>query len=174
MTTIIAVRRDGEISIGGDGQATFGGRTILKHNIKKIRKINNGKVITGFAGSVVDAITLYKMLEKELEIHRGKLLYAATEILRKLREKDTYKLDLDAGLIAIDQKNIILLYGTGEVLEVEEDFVAIGSGGNIAAGAAKALLRNSSLSSIEIVKESLSITSDFDVFTNNTYIIETI
>jgi ATP-dependent HslUV protease subunit HslV len=137
-TTIIAVRKGNKVSVAGDGQITLGENTILKHGAKKIRRLYNGEVIVGFAGSVADALTLSQKFEEKLEQYGGNLKRAAVELAQEWR-KDKILRKLEALLIAVDKKNTLLISGTGEVIEPDEDVIGIGSGGNYAMAAALAL-----------------------------------
>lgn len=166
-TTICAVRRsENDICIGGDGQVTFGENTIMKHKAKKVRKIYEGTVLTGFAGSVSDAITLIEKFEKKLEEHGGNLRHAAVDLAQVWRSDNAMR-KLEALLLAADREGILLISGNGEVIEPDEDCVAIGSGGNYAYAAAKALFHNTDLSAEEIVRKSLEIAASICVYTND-------
>ena len=164
-TTILAVRRDNHIAIGGDGQVTLGD-TAIKHGAKKIRKIHEDCVLIGFAGSASDALTLYENLETKLEQFRGNLQRAAVELARDWRS-DRVLRRVDALMIAIDAEGGYLISGAGDVISPDDDVLAIGSGGSIALSAAKALLSFSSLSAEDIVQEALKITSQICIYTNN-------
>ena len=165
-TTIVAVRRNAEdICIGGDGQVTMGETTIMKHGAKKVRKIYKNSVLTGFAGSVSDAFSLTEKFEKKLEEHSGNLRRAAVA-LAQLWRSDKAMRNLEALMIAVDRDGILVISGTGEVIEPDEDFVAIGSGGNYAYAAASALVHHTDMSAEEIVRESLKIASGICVYTN--------
>ena len=164
-TTILAVRRDNQIAIGGDGQVTLGD-TAIKHGAKKIRKIHEDRVLIGFAGSASDALTLYENLETKLEQFRGNLQRAAVELARDWRS-DRVLRRVDALMIAIDAEGGYLISGAGDVISPDDDVLAIGSGGSIALSAAKALLSFSSLSAEDIVQEALKITSQICIYTND-------
>ncbi len=164
-TTILAVRRDNQIAIGGDGQVTLGD-TAIKHGAKKIRKIHEDRVLIGFAGSASDALTLYENLETKLEQFRGNLQRAAVELARDWRS-DRVLRRVDALMIAIDVEGGYLISGAGDVISPDDDVLAIGSGGSIALSAAKALLSFSSLSAEDIVQEALKITSQICIYTND-------
>ena len=171
-TTIVAVRRNAEdICIGGDGQVTMGETTIMKHGAKKVRKIYKNSVLTGFAGSVSDAFSLTEKFEKKLEEHSGNLRRAAVA-LAQLWRSDKAMRNLEALMIAVDRDGILVISGTGEVIEPDEDFVAIGSGGNYAYAAAAALVHHTDMSAEEIVKESLKIASGICVYTNDNISVE--
>lgn len=170
-TTIVAVKKDGQIAMAGDGQITFGNTTIMKNSAKKVRKIYNNNVIIGFAGAVADAMTLGEILEEKLEQHSGNLRRAAVELAKDWR-RDKMLRKLEALLIAADKENLLLVSGNGEVIEPEEGIIAIGSGGNFALASGKALLKHSSLSAEEIAKESILIASSICVYTNDSITVE--
>ncbi|HHW56537.1 MAG TPA: ATP-dependent protease subunit HslV [Clostridia bacterium] len=172
-TTIIAVRKGDKVSVAGDGQITFGENTILKHGAKKIRRLYNGEVIVGFAGSVADALTLSQKFEEKLEQYGGNLKRAAVELAQEWR-KDKILRKLEALLIAVDKKDTLLISGTGEVIEPDEDVIGIGSGGNYAMAAALALRYNTDLDTEEIAKKALEIASKICVYTNNNITVETL
>ncbi|GFN36398.1 ATP-dependent protease subunit HslV [Tepidimicrobium xylanilyticum] len=170
-TTIIAVRKDGQIAIAGDGQITFGNTTIMKNTAKKVRKIYNGNVIIGFAGAVADALTLGEILEEKLEQYSGNLKRAAVELAKDWR-RDKMLRKLEALLIAADKENLLLVSGNGEVIEPEEGIVAIGSGGSFALASGKALLKYANLTAEEIARESILIASSICVYTNDNVTVE--
>ncbi len=172
-TTIVAVKKDNKTAIAGDGQITFGQQTIMKATAKKVRKIYNNNVIIGFAGSVADAVTLAEILEEKLEQHSGNLKRAAIELAKEWRRDRTLG-KLEALLIAADKDNMLLISGNGEVIEPEEGVIAIGSGGNFALAAAKALIKYTNLTAEEIAKESILIASSICVYTNNNVTCEVI
>jgi len=161
---VIAVKKDGKVAIAGDGQVTFG-NTILKHKAKKIRKLYKGNVVVGFAGSTADALTLFERLEKKLEAYGGQLLRAAVELAKDWRT-DKILRRLEAFLIACDKEHILLISGAGDVVEPDEEVVAIGSGGPMALAAAKALLRYSDLSAKEIAEIAIKIAGEICIYTN--------
>ncbi len=171
-TTILAVRRDNQVAIGGDGQVTLG-ETAIKHHAKKIRKVHNDRVLLGFAGSASDAIALYENLEKKLEQYRGNLQRAAVELARDWRS-DRILRRTSALMIAVDAEGTFLLSGSGDVITPDDGVSAIGSGGNIAMSAARALLKHSSLTAKDIVAEALKITSEICIYTNDHIEIETL
>ncbi|MDE0041508.1 MAG: ATP-dependent protease subunit HslV [Candidatus Poribacteria bacterium] len=171
-TTILAVRRDNQIAIGGDGQVTLGD-TAIKHGAKKIRRVHEDSVLLGFAGTASDALTLYENLETKLEQYRGNLQRAAVELARDWRS-DRVLRRVDALMIAIDSEGGYLISGAGDVISPDDDVLAIGSGGSIALAAAKALLNFSSLSARDIVQESLKITSRICIYSNDEISIESI
>ena len=172
-TTIIAVRKGNKVSVAGDGQITLGENTILKHGAKKIRRLYNGEVIVGFAGSVADALTLSQKFEEKLEQYGGNLKRAAVELAQEWR-KDKILRKLEALLIAVDKKDTLLISGTGEVIEPDEDVIGIGSGGNYAMAAALALRYNTDLDTEDIAKKALEIASKICVYTNNNITVETL
>ena len=171
-TTILAVRRDGEVAIGGDGQVTLGD-TAIKHGARKIRKIHDNRVLIGFAGSASDAITLYENLEKKLQQYRGNLQKSAVELAREWRN-DRVLRQVDALMIAVDATDGYLISGNGDVIAPDDDVLAIGSGAPIALAAAKMLLKHSDLTAREIISESLQLTSEICIYTNAQIEIETI
>ncbi len=171
-TTILAVRRDGEVAIGGDGQVTLGD-TAIKHGARKIRKIHDNRVLIGFAGSASDAITLYENLEKKLQQYRGNLQKSAVELAREWRS-DRVLRQVDALMIAVDATDGYLISGNGDVIAPDDDVLAIGSGAPIALAAAKVLLKHSDLTVREIISESLQLTSEICIYTNAQIEIETI
>jgi len=169
-TTVIAVRRAGKVAIGGDGQVTFG-NTILKHRARKVRRLYKGLVLVGFAGATADALTLFERLEKKLEAYSGQLLRAAVELSKDWRT-DKILRRLEAFLIACDKEHMLLISGAGDVVEPDEEVIAIGSGAPMALSAAKALLRFTDLSAREIVETSLKIAAEVCIYTNNEIVIE--
>ena len=167
MTTICSVRYNGKTAIAGDGQVTLGEKVIAKATAKKIRRIYHDRVVIGFAGGVADAVSLQDMLEGKLEAFGGDLRRAAVEMAQSWR-KDATLQKLDAMLIAFDDKDLLLISGNGEVLEPDENVVAIGSGGNFAQAAAIAMIRYSSdMSASEIAHEAVEIASGIDIFTDD-------
>ena len=171
-TTILAVRRNGEVAIGGDGQVTLGD-TAIKHGARKIRKIHDNRVLIGFAGSASDAITLYENLEKKLQQYRGNLQKSAVELAREWRN-DRVLRQVDALMIAVDATDGYLISGNGDVIAPDDDVLAIGSGAPIALAAAKVLLKHSDLTAREIISESLQLTSEICIYTNAQIEIDTI
>jgi len=171
-TTICLVKRSSDdICIGGDGQVTMGEHAIMKNNAKKVRKIYKGQVISGFAGSVSDAFSLTEKFEKKLEEHSGNLKKAAVALAQTWRS-DQGARNLEAMMLVADRENILLISGTGEVIEPDADYVAIGSGGNFAYAAAHALYDHTDMSAEEIVREALKIASDICVYTNSHISVE--
>ena len=170
-TTIVAVRRKGKTAIAGDGQVTFGGNTVMKHNAKKVRRLYHGKVLAGFAGSVADAFTLFSKFEAKLEEFNGNLMRAAVELAKDWRT-DRMLRRLEALLIVADSEHMLILSGNGEVIEPDDDVTAIGSGGSYALAAARALLKHSELEAPEIVREALEIAACICVYTNDHITVE--
>ena len=171
-TTICAVRRGPEdVCIGGDGQVTMGEHTIMKNGAKKVRKIYKNTVVTGFAGSVADAFALTEKFEKKLEEHAGNLKKAAVD-LAQIWRSDKGMRSLEALMIVADKDSMLVISGNGEVIEPDQDFVAIGSGGNFAYAAATALVRNTDLSAAEVAKKAMEIASEICVYTNGNITIE--
>ena len=164
-TTVIGIRRDGKVATGSDGQVTIG-NTIMKHNTRKIRKLYNDKILVGFAGASADAFTLFEKFEGELEKYKGNVHRAAVE-LAKLWRTDKYLRRLEALLTVMDTKTLLVISGTGDVIEPDDDIIAIGSGGPFALAAARALFKHSQLSAREIVEESLIIASNICIYTND-------
>ena len=165
-TTICAVMRDGKIAIAGDGQVTMSNSVIFKNNAVKVRKIYNDKVAIGFAGSVADAFSLSERFEEMLNKFSGNLMRSAVE-LAQLWRSDKVLRKLEAMMIVCDKEKILILTGTGEVIEPQDGVCAIGSGGNYALAAAKALIDNTNLSAKEIVEKALYIAGEISVFTNH-------
>jgi len=170
-TTICAVKRGDEVCIGGDGQVTMGQSTIMKGTAKKVRKIFKNTVISGFAGSVADAFSLTEKFEKKLEEHAGNLKRAAVA-LAQLWRSDKGMRNLEALMIVANKEELLVISGNGEVIVPDEQYIAIGSGGNYAYAAAKALYDNTDMSAEEIVREALGIASSICVYTNSNISIE--
>ena len=169
-TTICAVTRNGETALAGDGQVTLGEKTIMKGNARKVRRIYGGKVVVGFAGSVSDAFALCERFEDRLTQYTGNLTRAAVELAQDWQMNKTAK--LEAMLLCADKNNLLLVSGTGEVIEPDGGVLAIGSGGNYALAAARALYANTELSAAEIAEKALKIASEICVFTNGNIIVE--
>lgn len=169
-TTILAVRRDGKLAIAGDGQVTFD-KTVMKHKARKIRRIGDGKVLAGFAGSAADGMTLLDKFEAKLSEYRGNITRAAVELAKDWRT-DRYLRRLEALLIVGDTEHLFVLSGTGDVVEPDDDVAAIGSGGPYAQAAAVALLRNSTMSAEQIVREALAIAAKICIYTNEDIAVE--
>ncbi len=170
-TTIIAVKKQDQVAIAGDGQVTFGNSTIMKHQAKKVRKLYDGKVLAGFAGSVADAFTLFEKFEGKLEEYRGNLFRAAVELAKDWRT-DRVLRKLEAMLIVANSQALLVISGNGEIIEPDDQIAAIGSGGSYALAAAKALAKFSDLSAEEITREALSIAASICVYTNNQITVE--
>jgi ATP-dependent HslUV protease subunit HslV len=169
-TTIIAVRRDGRLSMGGDGQVTMG-NTIMKARARKIRKVADGSVLVGFAGATADAFTLFERFEGKVKEHRGDLRRSAVELAKDWRT-DRVLRRLEAMLLVADRKDLLLISGTGDVVDPEEAVLAIGSGGSFAYAAARALLEATDLSARQIVERSLAIAADICIYTNREIFVE--
>ncbi len=165
-TTIVAVKRDGKIAIAGDGQVTIGEKVIMKGNAVKVRRIFNDKVVVGFAGSVADAFSLTNRFEELLQKFNGNLMRSAVELAIGFRD-DKYIRKLEAMMLVADKDTLLLVSGTGEVIDPEFGVCAIGSGGNYAFAAGKALMENTKLSAKDIAYKSIEIASEICVFTNN-------
>jgi ATP-dependent HslUV protease subunit HslV len=171
-TTILSVRRDDKVVIGGDGQVSFG-NTVMKHNTRKVRRLYHEKVIAGFAGATADAFTLFERFEGKLEKHQGNLTRSAVELAKDWRT-DRMLRRLEAMLLVADQTASLIITGNGDVVEPEDSLMAIGSGGPYAQSAARALLDNSTLSAKEIVEKALHIAADICIYTNHNLTIETL
>ena len=169
-TTILSVRRNGKVVIGGDGQVSLG-TTVMKGNARKVRRLYKGQVLAGFAGSTSDAFTLFERFEAKLEKHSGHLTRAAVELAKDWRT-DRMLRRLEALLLVADKEASLILTGNGDVVEPEDSLMAIGSGGSYAQSAARALLDNTELSAREIVEKGLHIAADICVFTNHNLVIE--
>ena len=169
-TTICDVRKDGVIAIAGDGQITMGESVILKGSAKKVKRLYNDKVVMGFAGSVSDALTLSEKFEKMLQKYSGNLMRSAVE-LAQLWRNDKFR-KLEAMMIIADKSTLLLVSGTGEVIDPDGDACAIGSGGNYALAAARALINETNLSAKEIAYKALKIASDLCVYTNDNITVE--
>ncbi|WP_294567667.1 ATP-dependent protease subunit HslV [uncultured Succinatimonas sp.] len=173
MTTIVSVRRNNVVAVGGDGQVTMGQSTVLKGNAVKVRRLFKGKVIAGFAGSTADAFTLLDLFESKLEEHQGILERACVALVKNWRTDRALR-KLEAILIVADKNASFLVSGTGDVVRMDDDILATGSGGNYALAAARALVANTDLDAQTIVKKSLEIAGDICVYTNQNHVIETI
>ncbi len=170
MTTIVSVRRNGEVALGGDGQVTLG-NTVMKGNAKKVRRLYHGKVLAGFAGGTADAFTLFERFEAKLELHQGHLMRAAVELAKDWRT-DRMLRKLEALLAVADANCSLIITGNGDVIQPEQDLIAIGSGGPFAQAAATALLNNTELSASAIVEKALTIAGDICIYTNHHHTIE--
>lgn len=169
-TTILSVRKDGKVVVGGDGQVTLG-NTVMKGNARKVRRLYNDKVLAGFAGGTADAFTLFERFEGKLQQHNGNLTRAAVELAKDWRT-DRMLRRLEALLIVADESASLLITGNGDVVEQEHDLIAIGSGGAFAQAAARALLENTELSARDIVEKGLSIAADICIYSNSNLTIE--
>ncbi len=172
MTTIVSVRRGDEVVIGGDGQVSLG-NTVMKANARKVRRLYNDKVLAGFAGSTADAFTLFEKFEAQLQKHNGQLTRSAVELAKEWRSDRALR-KLEAILAVADETASLIITGNGDVLQPEHDLVGVGSGGNFALAAARALLENTDLSATEIVEKSLNLAADICVFTNGNLTIESL
>ena len=170
-TTICAVKRGEDVCIGGDGQVTMGETAIMKNGAKKVKKIYKNSIVTGFAGSVADAFSLTEKFESKLDEHGGNLKRAAVA-LAQLWRTDKAARNLEALMIVADKEDMLIISGTGEVIEPDQPFVAIGSGGNYAYAAANALYNNTDLGAEEIVRKSLAIAASICVYTNDHISVE--
>jgi ATP-dependent HslUV protease subunit HslV len=169
-TTVIAVRKDGRMAMAGDGQVTLG-NTVVKSNARKVRKVYDGKVLVGFAGATADAFTLFERFEIKIKEYQGDLTRAAVELAKDWRTDKALR-RLEAMLLVADREKVLLLSGTGDVIEPTEDVIAIGSGGPYAHAAALAYLDATDLSALEIAKRSLSIASGICIYTNDKLLAE--
>ncbi|NLB89472.1 MAG: ATP-dependent protease subunit HslV [Syntrophomonadaceae bacterium] len=172
-TTIIVVKKNNQTAIAGDGQVTFGQNTIMKHNATKVRRLYNGEVIAGFAGSVADAFTLFSKFEDKLRQSSGNMTKAVVDLAKEWRS-DKILRRLEALLIVADKENIFVISGNGEIIEPDDGITAIGSGGSYALAAGKALMQFTDMSAKDIAYESLQIASQICVYTNNHITVEVI
>jgi ATP-dependent HslUV protease subunit HslV len=170
MTTIVSVRRNGQVALGGDGQVSLG-NTVMKGNARKVRRLYQDKVLAGFAGGTADAFTLFERFEAKLEMHQGHLMRAAVELAKDWRT-DRMLRKLEALLAVADANTSLIITGNGDVIQPEHDLIAIGSGGPFAQASATALLENTELSAADIVEKSLTIAGNICVFTNQHHTIE--
>ncbi|BAF59430.1 MAG: ATP-dependent protease subunit HslV [Pelotomaculum sp.] len=170
-TTIVAVRKGGKVAVAGDGQVTFGQNTIIKKGARKIRRLYKDSVLAGFAGSVADAITLFEKFEGKLEEYHGNLQRAAVELAKDWRT-DRILRRLEALLIVADKENLLIISGSGEVIEPDDGVAAIGSGGPYALAAARALVRHTSMEAEDIAREALAVAAEICVYTNDNIIVE--
>jgi ATP-dependent HslUV protease subunit HslV len=171
-TTIVAVRKDGKVAIAGDGQVTAND-AIMKGNARKVRKMMDGKVLSGFAGSTADAFTLYEVIEEKLKEFNGDLTRAAVEMAKQWRTDRTLR-RLEAMIIVADNSKTFLITGLGDVVEPEHDVIAIGSGGNYALAAARAYLDCSDYDAVKIAEKALQIASDICIYTNKSIMVESL
>lgn len=169
-TTILGFHRDGKTALCGDGQVTLGD-TIVKAKAVKIRKIFDGKVIIGFAGATADAFTLFEKFEEKLKANKGNLRKSAVDLAKEWRQ-DKYLRRLEAMLVAGDKSGILMISGVGDVMEPDDGLICIGSGGNYAMAAARALIAHTNMSEDKIVLEALRIASEICIYTNDQYIVE--
>jgi len=172
-TTIVAVKRNGVTAIAGDGQVTGGQSVVLKNNAVKVRRIFEGKVITGFAGSVADAFTLSERFEEMLQKYSGNLMRSAVELAQMWRG-DKFLRRLDAMMIVADAENLLIISGMGDVIDPEDGVCAIGSGGNYALAAARALMSETKMSAEKIARKAIEIAGEICIFTNGHITVETI
>ncbi|MFU0790940.1 ATP-dependent protease subunit HslV [Virgibacillus proomii] len=171
-TTIFAIKHNGQCAMSGDGQVTMGNAVVMKHKAKKVRKLFKGQVLAGFAGSVADAFTLFEKFEGKLETYNGNLARAAVELAKEWRSDKVLR-KLEAMLIVMNRENMFLVSGTGEVIEPDDGILAIGSGGNYALSAGRALVRYSTeLTAKEIAQAALNIAGEICVYTNNHITLE--
>ncbi|KIL47708.1 ATP-dependent protease subunit HslV [Jeotgalibacillus campisalis] len=172
-TTIFAVQHKGQSAMAGDGQVTFGNAVVMKHTARKVRKLFNGQVIAGFAGSVADAFTLFEMFEGKLQEYNGNLQRAAVEVAKQWRSDKVLR-RLEAMLIVMDQQGLLLVSGTGEVIEPDDGVLAIGSGGNYALSAGRALKTHAGdhMTAKEIADAALHVAADICVYTNTNIVVE--
>lgn len=171
-TTILAVRHQGKVALGGDGQVTLG-NIVMKHDAQKIRRLFQGKVLAGFAGAAADAFALIERFEAKLKDYQGLVPRAAIELAREWRT-DRMLRRLEAMLIAADQENVLLISGSGDVIQPSDGIAATGSGGPYATAAARALIANSNLDATAIVQKSLEIAADMCIYTNRNILVETL
>lgn len=169
-TTILAVRHQGQTAMGGDGQVTLD-KTILKHGANKLRRLYSGKILSGFAGSAADGLTLYEKFEAKLESYHGNLLRAAVELAKDWRTDKVLR-RLEAVLVVADSEHLLIISGTGDVIEPDDGVAAIGSGGPYAQAAARALVKHSSLGAREIVDEAMHIAASICLYTNDSITVE--
>lgn len=172
-TTIVAVHKNGQTAIAGDGQVTFGENTVMKHTATKVRKLYDGKVLAGFAGAVADAFTLFDKFEEKLKEYNGNLTRASVELAKEWRA-DRVLRKLEALLLVADREKIFIISGNGELIEPDEGIAAIGSGGSYALAAGKALLKYTELNAEQIAREALYIASQICIYTNDQISIEVI
>ncbi len=171
-TTILSVRRDDAVALGGDGQVTLG-NVVVKATARKVRRLYQDRILAGFAGGTADAFTLFERFEAKLDKHQGNLLRSAVELAKDWRT-DRMLRRLEAMLAVADRTYSLIITGTGDVLEPEQGIVAIGSGGAYAQAAARALLENSELPAGEIVRKALAIAGDLCIYTNQNHVVETL
>lgn len=170
-TTIVAVKKENRVAVAGDGQVTFGNNTIIKRGARKVQRLYEGKIIAGYAGSVADALTLCERFEGKLETYQGNLVRAAVELAKEWRT-DRVLRRLEAMLVAASPEALLLISGTGEVIEPDDNIAAVGSGAPYALAAAKALLRHTELSPAEIARQALGIAAEICIYTNDQINVE--
>ena len=171
-TTILSVRRDKRVAMGGDGQVTLG-NIVIKATARKVRRIHQERILAGFAGGTADAFTLFERFEAKLDKHQGNLLRSAVELAKDWRSDRALR-RLEAMLAVADRENSLVITGNGDVLEPEHGIVAIGSGGAFAQSAARALIENTELDPAEVIRKSLEIAGDLCIYTNHSFTIETL
>lgn len=169
-TTVLAIKRNGNVAMAGDGQVTLG-ETVMKGNAKKVRRLYEGKVLAGFAGATADAFTLFEKFESKLKEYSGDITRSAVELAKEWRMDKMLK-NLQAVLLVADKSSILFISGNGDVIEPEEDVIAIGSGGNYAYASALSLLQNTNMSAKEIARKSLEIAGRICIYTNSNIIVE--
>lgn len=169
-TTVVCVRSQGKVAMAGDGQVTLG-NTVMKKKAEKVRRLKNGNILAGFAGSAADAFTLFEKFEEKLEQYRGNLLRAAVELAKEWR-MDKMLRRLEALLLIADKERTLLVGGSGDVIEPDEDIAAIGSGGAYALAAGLAMVKNTNLTAVEIAGQALSIAADICIYTNKEITVE--
>jgi len=169
-TTVVAVRRDGKVVVAGDGQVTLG-QTVMKATARKVRRMADGRIVAGFAGSAADGIALFEKLEGKLKEHAGNLPRAAVELAKDWRT-DRILRRLEAMLVVADRERTFLISGTGDIIEPDDGVAAIGSGGPFALAAARALINHTKLTPREIAEQAMQIAADICVFTNNNFMFE--
>jgi len=165
-TTVLCVRRDGKVTMAGDGQVTMGSE-IVKHSARKIRRLFNNKILAGFAGSTADALSLFSRFEEKLQEHHGKLDKAAVELARDWRTDKSLR-HLEALLLVADETDTLLISGNGDVIQPDEAMAAVGSGGPFAVAAATALMKNTDLSARRVAEEAMAVAAKICIYTNNT------
>ncbi len=171
-TTILSVRRKNQVVVGGDGQVTMG-NTVMKGNARKVRRLYKDQVLAGFAGGTADAFTLFELFEAQLEKHQGKLVRAAVELAKAWRSERSLR-QLEALLIVADKETTLVISGNGDVIEPEDNMIAIGSGGSFASAAARALMDNTELDADAIVEKALNIAGDICIYTNHNRVLESL
>ena len=169
-TTILCVRKDGRVAMGGDGQVTLG-QTVMKSNARKVRRTHQGRVLAGFAGATADAFALFEKFDEKLDEYSGNLLRAAVELAKEWRTSRVLR-NLEALLTVADAETSLIISGTGDVIEPEDGIMAIGSGGMYALAAARGLLAHGDLSAREVVEQAMAITADICIYTNHSLILE--